>query len=114
MTSPHTRPAPVPDARKHEPTLDALPPYRVLLHNDDVHDMLYVVESLVEVTPLAYKPAARIMLEAHMRGAAGVLTTHKERAELYRDRLRSKGLVSTIEPATGEDAGNHSGDTPSE
>jgi len=95
MTTQQTTPAPT----TSNPTADQLPPYRVLLHNDDVHDMLYVVESLVDVTPIAYKPAARIMLEAHMRGAAQVMTTHQERAEFYRDRLRSKGLVSTIEPA---------------
>jgi len=92
-TKPRTRPA------ADEPKSHQLPPFRVLLHNDDLHDMLYVVESLVDATPLAYKPAARIMLEAHMRGAAAVLTTHKERAEFYRDRIRAKGLVCTIEPA---------------
>lgn len=100
MTTQDTIPAPT----TTDPTVDQLPPFRVLLHNDDTHDMLYVVESLVDVTPIAYKPAARIILEAHMRGAAQVMTTHKERAEFYRDRLRSKGLVSTIEPV----------DTPSE
>ncbi|MEQ8844859.1 MAG: ATP-dependent Clp protease adaptor ClpS [Phycisphaerales bacterium] len=84
-----------------DPKADQLPPFHVLLHNDDEHEMLYVVESLVDTTPLAYKPAARIMLEAHMRGAATVLTTHRERAEFYRDRIRSKGLVATIEPAEG-------------
>ncbi len=94
MTTQPTTPTPT----TSDPTADQLPPYRVLLHNDDEHDMLYVVESLVDVTPIAYKPAARITLEAHMRGAALVMTTHKERAEFYRDRLRSKGLVSTIEP----------------
>ncbi|MGD1914952.1 MAG: ATP-dependent Clp protease adaptor ClpS [Phycisphaerales bacterium] len=96
MATTDTRPATDPQV---DPTSDTLPPFRVLLHNDDVHDMVYVFETLVDLTPLAYKPAARIMLEAHMRGAAQVLTTHKERAEFYRDRLRSKGLVSTIEPA---------------
>lgn len=94
MTTQQTTPVPT----TTDPSADQLPPYRVLLHNDDEHDMLYVVESLVDVTPITYKPAARIMLEAHMRGAALVMTTHKERAEFYRDRLRSKGLVSTIEP----------------
>lgn len=101
MSNPDTKPSP----STQDPKLDELPPFRVLLHNDDEHDMLYVVESLVEVTPLAYKPAARVMLEAHMRGAALVMTTHKERAEFYRDRLRSKGLVATIEPMAEELSG---------
>jgi ATP-dependent Clp protease adapter protein ClpS len=96
MTNPDTTPAP----STSDPAVDQLPPFRVLLHNDDTHDMVYVVESLVDVTPIAYKPAARIMLEAHMRGRALVMVTHKERAEFYRERLQSKGLVSTIEPAS--------------
>jgi len=82
--------------------MDALPPFRVLLHNDPHNDMVYVVESLVEVTPLTRKPATRIMLEAHMRGLSEVMRTHRERAELYRDRIRSKGLTATIEPIEGD------------
>lgn len=84
--------------RPSEPKLDKLPPFRVLLHNDDHHDMLEVVEWLMELTPLGRQPAVRIMLEAHTRGVAQVLITHRERAELYEDQLRSKGLVVTIEP----------------
>lgn len=93
MTTSDTKPAPTTE----DPKSDQLPLFRVLLHNDDHHDMLYVVESLVEVTPLVYKMAARVMLEAHMRGASLVMTTHKERAEFYRDRIRAKGLIASIE-----------------
>lgn len=93
MTKPDTKPAP----SDTDPIADQLPPFRVLLHNDDHNDMLYMVESLVEATHLAYKVAARVMLEAHMRGASLVMTTHKERAEFYRDRIRAKGLVASIE-----------------
>lgn len=81
------------------PKLDRLPPFNLILHNDDKNDMLHVVESLTSVTPVASADARKIMLTAHFVGRAVVLTTHKERAELYRDRLRSKALVSTIEPA---------------
>jgi ATP-dependent Clp protease adaptor protein ClpS len=87
-----TRPRPT------DPKLDRLPPFRVLLHNDDKHDMGEVVDWLTELTPLGRQPAVRIMLEAHTRGVAQVLITHRERAELYEDQLRSKGLVVTIEP----------------
>ncbi|MEO1008683.1 MAG: ATP-dependent Clp protease adaptor ClpS [Planctomycetota bacterium] len=81
-----------------DPKTDRLPPYQVLLHDDDNIDMLYVVESLVEATPLPRRRATRIMLEAHMRGMAQVMVTHQERAELYRDRIRARGLTATIEP----------------
>lgn len=88
-----TKPAPA------RPSIDQLPPYRVLLHNDDEHDMLEVVEALVELTPLNKTRAVEVMLEAHTRGLALVLMTHKERAELYEQQLRSKTLTVTIEPA---------------
>src|SRR5262245_53094323 len=42
-----------------------LPPFKVMLHNDHVHDMLYVVRSLVELTPLNADRASEVMLRAH-------------------------------------------------
>ncbi len=79
--------------------LDKLPPYNVLLHNDDENDMLFVVQSILLLTPLKAFEAVRRMYEAHRRGQALLLTTHKERAELYQDQFKSKGLTVTIEPA---------------
>lgn len=77
-----------------------LPPYAVILHNDDHNDMLHVVHSLVicvpEVTP---DQAVEIMMEAHNSGQALVVVCPLERAELYRDRLESRGLTATIEKA---------------
>lgn len=86
-------PAPV------KPTPKQLPPYRVLLHNDDEIEMPHVVMSLVELTPLDTARSTIVMLEAHNTGVALILVTHKERAELYQEQLRSKGLKVTIEPA---------------
>jgi ATP-dependent Clp protease adaptor protein ClpS len=89
--STETKPAP--------PRLDKLPPYRVLLHNDDVNDMLWVVDALAELTPLNREQAVEVMLRAHTRGLSQVLVTHRERAELYVDQLRTRKLVATAEPA---------------
>jgi len=76
-----------------------LPPYRVVLHNDDVHTMEYVVRALLRAVPRLSRPEARrIMLEAHHTGSATVIVCPKEEAELYRDRLQSYGLTATIEP----------------
>lgn len=80
------------------PKREPLPPYKVLLHNDDVNDMVFVVETLLALTPLTAEAATRVMLEAHRKGLAMVLLTHKERAELYQEQFASKGLVATIEP----------------
>jgi len=76
-----------------------LPPWKVLLHNDDTNDMLYVVATIMELTPLNEQAAVLRMKEAHETGVALLLTTHKERAELYKDQFESKGLVVTIEAA---------------
>jgi ATP-dependent Clp protease adaptor protein ClpS len=75
-----------------------LPPWKVLLHNDDKNDMLFVIQTIVALTPLNEQDAKLRMLEAHETGVALLLTTHKERAELYRDQFQSKGLTCTIEP----------------
>lgn len=76
-----------------------LPPWKVLLHNDDKNDMRFVVMTLVELTPLKEQEAALRTEEAHKTGVALLLVTHKERAELYKDQFESKGLTVTIEPA---------------
>jgi ATP-dependent Clp protease adapter protein ClpS len=39
-----------------------------------------------------------VTLEAQQSGAALVLVTHQERAELYRDQFVSKSLTVSIEP----------------
>ena len=79
--------------------MDQLPPFRVLLHNDDVSAMEVVIDTLVELTPLSLERAVEVMLEAHRTGVALVLVTHKERAELYQEQFTSKKLTVTIEPA---------------
>ena len=75
-----------------------LPPWKVLLHNDDVNDAIYVVETIVGLTPLNRQDAERRMKEADTSGVALLLVTHKERAELYKDQFESKGLTVSIEP----------------
>lgn len=74
-----------------------LPPWKVLLHNDDKNDMLFVTETIVALTPLNTEQAIQRMKEAHDTGVALLLVTHKERAELYMDQFKSKGLTVTIE-----------------
>jgi len=77
---------------------ETLPPYRVLLHNDDEHDMGYVVRALVASVPeLSVERAAELMLEAHLHDRAEVIVCPLERAELYRDRIQTYGLGSSIE-----------------
>ena len=76
-----------------------LPPWKVLLHNDNKNEMLFVVVTIMELTLLNEQDAVARMVEAHKTGVALLVTTHKERAELYKDQFQSKGLTVTIEPA---------------
>ncbi len=77
-----------------------LPPFRVVLHNDDHNSMDHVVLSIMRSVPsLTAEDAAEIMLQAHTHGQATVIQCPKEAAEYYRDRLESCGLTATIEPA---------------
>lgn len=76
-----------------------LPVWKVLLHNDDKNDIVFVVKTVMELTPLNEQEAKLRTDEANESGVALLLTTHKERAELYQEQFTSKGLVVTIEPA---------------
>ena len=95
-----TAPATTAPADRPRTLRDLLPPYRVILHNDDVNSMDHVVHALVASVPeLTEARATEIMLEAHGAGQASVTTCPLERAELYRERLESFGLTATIERA---------------
>ena len=89
------RPAQAPST----PKLDKMPPYKVLLHNDDHNDQDFVTIALMQVAGVHPVRAFRIMLEAHDTGVGLVCVAHKELAELKCEQLQSKGLVATMEPA---------------
>jgi len=76
-----------------------LPPWKVLLHNDDKNEMLFVVRTVMELTPLKEEEAVLRTTEAHRSGVSLLLVTHKERAELYLEQFQTKGLTVTIEPS---------------
>ena len=71
----------------------------MLLHNDDVNDMLYVTDTITELTSLNRHDAVLRMLEAHNTGLALLLTTHREHAELLCEQFASKHVTVTAEPA---------------
>ncbi len=74
------------------------PLYKVLLHNDPLNSMDYVVVTLREVVPqLSEQGAIAVMLEAHNTGIGLVIVCDLEPAEFYSETLKAKGLSSSIE-----------------
>jgi ATP-dependent Clp protease adaptor protein ClpS len=75
-------------------------PWNVILHNDDIHDMEYVVRALMKtIARMTAERAVEIMLEAHTKGKAIAATERLEMAEAYCDGLGNHGLLSTLEKA---------------
>jgi ATP-dependent Clp protease adaptor protein ClpS len=76
-----------------------LPPYNVILFNDEYNSMDYVVAVLLHtINTLTQAEAEQIMLTAHLMGSAIVITCPKETAEFYQERILSYGLTATIAP----------------
>ncbi len=65
------------------------PLYRVLIHNDDITPMDFVVRVLGEIFHLTWARSMEVMLEAHSKDVAHVLTEPLERAEFHVDQARS-------------------------
>lgn len=91
---------------------DKLPPYNVVLLDDDHHTYAYVIEMLVALFGHDPAKAFKLAEEVDTKGRVIVLTTHKERAELKRDQITAYGadarmassqgsMSALIEPAMG-------------
>jgi ATP-dependent Clp protease adaptor protein ClpS len=78
--------------------VDRLPPWRVILHNDDVNDIGHVVESIIELVRVNPRQALLCTLTAHRMGLCHLVSTHREHAELLQDQFKCKWLTVTIEP----------------
>jgi ATP-dependent Clp protease adaptor protein ClpS len=90
-----------------------LPPYNVIVLNDEEHTFEYVIELLAKVFAHATATAEKLTWKIHHEGRAVVYTTHKEKAELKRDQILAYGpdprmsiskgpLDCYIEPAMDE------------
>jgi ATP-dependent Clp protease adaptor protein ClpS len=66
-----------------------LPPYHVIIENDDDHTQMFVVMVLRKVFGYDDTKAVELMLTAHETGEAVVWTGPKEVAELKLDQLRT-------------------------
>jgi ATP-dependent Clp protease adaptor protein ClpS len=96
------------EKRKKKPK--KLPPYHVVLWDDDDHSYAYVITMLQELFGYPVEKGYQFAEEVDKRGRAIVLTTTKEHAELKRDQIHAYGkdklirgckgsMSATIEPA---------------
>ncbi len=81
------------------------PRWKVMLLNDDVTTVEFVISLLMKVFQKQREEAVRLTWEIHYTGSALVTVTTLERAELYVEQVRSLArprgypLTATLEPA---------------
>lgn len=78
-----------PEAAKRKPK--KLPPYAVVVLNDDEHTFPYVIETFMKVFGYEKSRCFQLAQEIHTQGRGIVWTGPKEVAELKRDQIRSAG-----------------------
>ena len=106
------RPAPQKGKAKPspKPRNDTLPPFNVVLHDDDHHTYEYVIEMLKSVFAHPEERGFKLAKEVDETGRVIVFTGHKELAELKREQVQSYGrdkrlatskggMTATVEPA---------------
>jgi ATP-dependent Clp protease adaptor protein ClpS len=94
-------PAPTSDKSTKPKPAAPLPPYHVVLLNDDDHTYEYVIEMLRVI--FGYQPERGFQLAAEVdaQGRVIVMTTHKERAELKRDQIHAYGADTRLPRCRG-------------
>jgi ATP-dependent Clp protease adaptor protein ClpS len=78
-----------------------LPPYHVVLLNDDDHTVEYVIEMMKVLFGHPQEMGFKIAQEVDSRGRAIVLTTHREKAELKRDQIHAYGTDTRVATCKG-------------
>ena len=71
--------------------------WNVIVWNDPINLMSYVVLVFMKVLGFTKEKAAKHMLEVHQQGKSIVATETREKAELYHQQIQAHGLMVTIE-----------------
>jgi len=72
-------------------------PWNVIVHDDPVTTMLYVVKVFMEVFSYSQMHAHELMMEVHTTGRSVVWTGDREQAELFVHKLHGKHLLAHLE-----------------
>jgi ATP-dependent Clp protease adaptor protein ClpS len=97
-------------SKKRKPAL--MPPFNVILLNDDDHTYEYVIEMLKVLFAYSDEKGYQLAREVDSQGRVILLTTHRELAELKRDQIHAYGadqrvatckgsMSAVVEPAEG-------------
>lgn len=78
-----------------------LPPYHVVLLDDDDHTYVYVVQMLRELFGFTVEQAFQLASEVDLSGRAIVDTTSKERAEFKCDQITAYGKDPLLDRCAG-------------
>lgn len=90
--------------RRPQEKTEREPPYRVIVHNDDVTPMEFVTHILVTVFFIPHENALTIMYTAHLNGSAYVQTLPRPEAQKrinkahFAARMSGYPLKFTMEP----------------
>jgi len=101
-----------------KPKPKILPPYNVILLNDNDHTPEYVIEMLSKIFGHQKERGYKMAVSVHTQGRVVVSTTHKEQAELKQDQIHAFGadwriptcagsMSSVIEPAETDSNDGH-------
>src|SRR5947209_3885991 len=92
-------------AEKQKPREDAktrqLPPYNVVLFNDEEHTYEYVIQMLRSVFGYTEERGYQLAKEVDESGRAILMTTHRELAELKREQVIAYGSDIRISECKG-------------
>lgn len=78
-----------------------LPPYHVILLDDDDHTYAYVIEMSMKLFGHSLERGKELAREVDTTGRAILLTTHKELAELKAEQVRAYGRDWRIDRCAG-------------
>lgn len=78
-----------------------LPPFNVVLLDDNDHSYEYVIEMLRQLFGYPDERGYLLADEVNRSGRVIVLTTHKERAELKRDQIHAFGRDARVATCKG-------------
>lgn len=71
--------------------------FKLILHNDDVNDMMDVVVALYEICHLSNNEALHIMMEAHTKGKALAKKGSEKEMLTMKQGLNDRGIEATVE-----------------